>query len=390
MSKLYNTQKEITTNFRKFLSEKISKIRKTQLNILPEILFGMIQAESVSATDIAKNLKDEFSLVQFDSVAKRIRRFFNNKIFKPYEFYKDFISFVISNYKKKHHDKRVHLIFDHMFSHENYTVFMITMRVGKQGIPIWFRCFKGKDNSDAFATETIKDGITKVSEMFESTDLELIFLADRWFNSTELLRHIDSLGHTYCIRLKKNIHVYPFDKKESHIIQKYIGELSYYKHKSTTYKEIPFTDERYITNIVFSDWKDVEEPWIVATNGDTNRAIKDYSYRFGGIESVFKNQKTNGFNLEKICNANITAFTTMYTLLCVCITYLTLLGADYSKNTRCYKNEKIETHKTYILNGKRTKKRIMSLFNTGLTLFKRAFCSLKYIRLPFTFILYDI
>ena len=80
----------------------------------------------------------------------------------------------------------------------------------------------------------------------------------------------------------------------------------------------------------------------------------------------------------------------MYTLLCVCVTYLTILGADYSKNSRCYKNEKIETHKIYIVDETRTKKRVISLFNTGLTLFKRAFCSLKYIRLPFTFILYDI
>ena len=74
----------------------------------------------------------------------------------------------------------------------------------------------------------------------------------------------------------------------------------------------------------------------------------------------------------------------------MCLCNLTLLGADYSKNSRCYKNEKIETHKTYMINGKRIKKRIMSLFNTGLTLFNRAFCSCKYIRLPFTFILYDI
>ncbi|HIR74636.1 TPA: hypothetical protein IAB95_03970 [Candidatus Ventrenecus avicola] len=62
MSKLYNTQKEITTNFRKFFSKYIPNIRKTQLNILPEIIFGMIQAESVSAFDIAKTLKDKFSL----------------------------------------------------------------------------------------------------------------------------------------------------------------------------------------------------------------------------------------------------------------------------------------------------------------------------------------
>ncbi len=388
MSKLYNTQNQITTNFELFL--KKFHLRKTQLNILPAILFGIIQSESVSAPDIAKVLKEEFSLVQYDSVVKRIRRFFNNTLFDPYLFYKDFISYILDNYKKKHQDKRVHIIFDHMFSHENYTVFMLSMRIGKQGIPIWFQCFKGISDNEAFEIGTLKNAITQVSHLFQKRNLELIFLADRWFNSIDLLKHIDSLGHTYCVRLKKNMHVYPFVKKEGHVIQKDIGELSYFKYKSTTYRDIPLTDERYLTNIVFSDWSEVEEPWIIATNGDPSRAIKDYIYRFGGIESLFKNQKSNGFRLENISNANLQAFTTMYSLLCVCVTFLTILGAEYSKNTVCYKNEKIITHKTYIINGKRIKKRIMSLFNTGLTLFHRAFNSIKYIRIPFKFILYDI
>ena len=350
----------------------------------------MILSESVSAPDIARVLKDEFSLIQYDSVVKRIRRFFNNTLFESYAFYEEFISYIIDNYKKKHLDKRVHIIFDHMFSHENYTVFMLTMRIGKQGIPVWFQCFKGISENKAFELETIKNAITKVSDLFKHKDLELIFLADRWFNSIDLLKHIDSLGHTYCVRLKKNIHVYPYDPKEGHIIQKYISDLFYYKYKSTTYENILLSDERYETNIVFSDWANVEEPWIIATNGDTKRAIKDYSYRFGGIETVFKNQKSNGFRLENISNASLQAFTTMYALLCVAITYLTILGTEFSKNSKCYRNEKIETHKTYIKNGIQCKQRIMSLFNTGLTLFHRAFNSIKYIRIPFRFILYDI
>lgn len=61
--------------------------------------------------------------------------------FKSFKFV---IKYVISTYKKKHNDKRIHIIFDYMFSHDNYTVFMISMRIGKQGIPIWFRCFEKK------------------------------------------------------------------------------------------------------------------------------------------------------------------------------------------------------------------------------------------------------
>ena len=44
MSKLYNTQKDITSNFEIFLLNSVPNIRKNQLNIIPSILFGIIQA----------------------------------------------------------------------------------------------------------------------------------------------------------------------------------------------------------------------------------------------------------------------------------------------------------------------------------------------------------
>lgn len=181
MFKVYNTQKEIASNLKDFLLNAIPDIRKTQLKIIPFIVIGMLLSESCVASDIAKHLKDEFSEVQHESVVRRITRFFTNKLFNPYLFYDKIIHHVISSYKKKHSDKRVHIIFDHMFSHDNYTVFMITMRIGKSGIPLWFRSFKGK-TSDAFQEQLIMDGISYVCELFGS-DYDLIFLADRWFNS---------------------------------------------------------------------------------------------------------------------------------------------------------------------------------------------------------------
>lgn len=51
MTKLYNTQAEITNIIREFLKISIPNLRKTKLNIIPEILFGMISSESVVTTD---------------------------------------------------------------------------------------------------------------------------------------------------------------------------------------------------------------------------------------------------------------------------------------------------------------------------------------------------
>ena len=387
MNLIYNTQEEIASKMKQILKEIIPNIRKTVLNILPYIFIGMLNSESLVASDISKSLKDHFSLVQHDSVVKRIRRFFKNKLFHPYDFYDQIIRYVIHNYKNKHMDKRVHIIFDHMFSKDNYTVFMITMRVGKQGIPLWFRCFEGKDCPEAFEEDLLKEGISYVSELFSKEDFELIFLADRWFNSTSLMKHIASLGHTYHIRIKRNIKLLLYDKKENHDIWKWFDDLFAYEYHANYLFDIPITDQRYPVNIAISKKQDVEEPWLIVTNGDPKRAIKDYGYRYGGIETVFKNQKSNGFYLESTVNASLKYFETEYMMACLGVLYLTILGAEYSKNLRCYKNVKIITHKN-LKNGNRI--RVLSLFNTGLTLFKRAFNSSVYIRIPFRLILYDI
>lgn len=386
MNLIYNTQQDFATKIKQFLLKVDNNIRKTQLKIIPFISLGMILSESTVASDIAKNLKGDFSLIQHDSVIKRIKRFFTNKLFEPYSFYDKIIKFVISTYKKKHSDKRIHIIFDHMFSHDNYTVFMISMRIGKQGIPLWFRCFKGKDDSDAFTESLLKEGISYVSSLFDSS-FDLIFLADRWFNSTSLLEHINSLGHTYCIRFKKNVKTLLFQYRENHKIWMTIGDIKARKYTSKLFYDIEITDNKYKVNLAISKSNEHYEPWTIVTNGDPKRAIKDYSYRFGGIESIFKNQKSNGFYMESTVNASLKYFESMYTIACFTTLFLTIIGADYTKNSKCYKNVKLITHKRFKDNSV---KRVLSLFNIGLTLFHLAFNSSKYIRIPFSFTLYDI
>lgn len=125
-------------------------------------------------------------------------------------------------------------MFDHMFSHSNYTVFMMSMLIGKQRIPLWFRCFEGKSCPDAFKETLIKEGITYVSNLF--TEDKVVYL----------------------------------DKKENHEIRKTLAELPRYKYRVMKYPNIKITEEEYETNIVISDYADTIEPWGLATNKNLN------------------------------------------------------------------------------------------------------------------------
>jgi len=60
--------------------------------------------------------------------------------------------------------------------------------------------------------------------------------------------------------------------------------LPKYKYHAKAYDEIEFTEDKCITNIVISYSIDTDDPWILVTKGNSKRTIKDYSYRFGGIE----------------------------------------------------------------------------------------------------------
>ena len=104
------------------------------------------------------------------------------------------------------------------------------------------------------------------------------YLADRWFNSTSIMEHIKSLGKTYVIRLKKNLSILHFDKKDGHKVWKTLEELPKYKYHAQIYKDVELTEKLHITNIVISNSVDTDEPWILATNKNPTRAIKAYKW----------------------------------------------------------------------------------------------------------------
>lgn len=129
MNKLYNTQKNIASDLAKFL-QKVTNIKKPQLKIIPYIILGMIESESVVTTDIVKKLKDDFCFVNPFSTVRRLERFFNNPRFDIYQIYHEIISYVISNYNPK--NKEIHICMDHMYCRDDFTILFFSLKIDKQ------------------------------------------------------------------------------------------------------------------------------------------------------------------------------------------------------------------------------------------------------------------
>ena len=141
MNKLYNTQKNLASDLAKFF-KKVSNVTKPQLKIIPYIILGMIEAESVVTADIVKKLKGDFLKVFPASTTRRLERFFNNPKFNVYKFYDEIIREVIKNYKIN--KKEIHITMDHMYCRDDFTVLVFSMRLGKQRNTIMVQKFQRK------------------------------------------------------------------------------------------------------------------------------------------------------------------------------------------------------------------------------------------------------
>ena len=129
--KEYFNQEKIASSLRKFF--KNFSISKPHLKSLSYIITGMISAESVVTSDVSRKLKDDFSLIQLESIERRFRRFFKSFYNFAYSFYALFISYIINHFCGTHSNNRnLHISFDHMFCKEKFTILLFSLRIGKQ------------------------------------------------------------------------------------------------------------------------------------------------------------------------------------------------------------------------------------------------------------------
>lgn len=379
--KLYNTQADITSQLTNIFLEASPILSLPQARNLAIIIEAMIEASSIITSKIAYKLKGDFKENKPDSNQKRIYRFWQNPHVDLEKFFDDLMSFVFNKFDVKHKDSKVFVAFDHSYNRDDFTSLVVTLCIGKQAIPIYFRCFEGKKDNDAFSFKTIKDALTRAHSYFP--DSEIIFLADRWFNDPSIFNLIDSMADKYVIRTKTNIKI-SFDGKTFTPLSDIKANKFVAKHFNNVY----FSETQKVkTNIVISSSLNTDDPWYLVTNDNPKSAIKHYSKRFGGIEFVFKDQKSNGFNLEKTTTRNVEVFKKMFGATCIAIVWLTILGADYVKNKSHFKKV-VNFYDVKNVNGKPIRDK--SLFRLGMEIFFFALDNPLPFKLKYNFKLYDL
>lgn len=128
------------------------------------------------------------------------------------------------------------------------------------------------------------------------------------------MKYIEEKGAIYCIRVKSRLTFYIHNYGE---LAGYTKDVAPKEKEEQYFEKVIIVRHNFATKMAVSKLEGHKEAIYVLTNGNVEEGIKNYSYRFGSIESIFKNQKSNGFRLESTKMKNAQSFKTMFGLMCV-------------------------------------------------------------------------
>jgi hypothetical protein len=205
-------------------------------------------------------------------------------------------------------------------------VLVIAVIYKKRAIPIYWKILDKRGSTNLREQQSV---IKPVLRLFKN--YELVFLGDREFHGVEL---------SYWLKTKKSRHkiYFIFRQKQTTHFKKHRGKY----HKLSKLGISPGT-KIFFSNIYITKnkgfgrfnlaayWKrrynqkSEKEPWLLLTNLDNfEEVIKIYHYRMG-IEAMFKDCKTGGYNLEGT-KANVHRLTNLILLIAIAYTISALKG----------------------------------------------------------------
>ena len=266
---------------------------------LSSLISGMIEKGKSHLSKIGSGLPQNIN-----SLSKEIhtKRFLENKYTDYKIHYLPYLACIMASFSKNNAfstgNKNLKLVIDGSQTGSKFVTLMLSVVVGKRAIPIFWVVKKGKKGH--FPTDMHLDVVRQSIEMlrsFLSPDTTFTLLGDGEFDSVELQKccreelHIDYVLRTACDSLMyengdefqpKNI------KLDNETTTLFIPSIEFSKKK---FENVHF--------LCWFDQKIYDDPlFLISTLDNAPDIIDAYRQRFS-IETMFKDFKSRGFNLDK-------------------------------------------------------------------------------------------
>lgn len=287
--------KVLTEKIKAFIKKLGISINKTRLELLATVVACLLEGVKAHPVDIAEALEDNGS--KKEAKEQRIRRLLSNEALSPTIILPVLIELlrpillevpdIILVMDRTHWKRRG----------RNVNVLMVSLAFEGRAIPLFWIVLDYRGNS---SFEHWKQVFTPVIEKLQSQEWlkgkRIIVVADREFDSPSLPEWLKkTYGVESALRVKRSVYLNNDD-----VSIKFSEILKDFKKGTTrSYFDSTITkDSDFHMNILITWGKKYDEPLIIATTFyNPEMSVKYYTKRFG-IEPMFKDDKSNGFDIE--------------------------------------------------------------------------------------------
>src|SRR5215203_4511700 len=179
------------------------------------------------------------------------------------------------------------VIIDQSKVNDAHHMVMVSLRVGERALPLAWRV---KKTHGAIGFREQRDALAAVAALLPE-GVRPTLMGDRFYGSPALIAWCRDHGWGWRLRCKQDLRVFDHNGGETTLAECFArGE-----HRL---ENVALTGKRARTHVAMVHAEGQAEPWIIAMSEcPTPGRARDYGLRWG-IEAMFSDFKTRGFNLE--------------------------------------------------------------------------------------------
>jgi len=250
------------------------------------------------------------------STIRRFRRFLDNKRIDVPRLYTPLLHQALQGW----HHSTVYVALDTSMLWNRYCLVRLSLIYRGRAIPLVWKVLE--HGSAMVAYEDYHTLLDQAAQLLFSYHCRVIFLADRGFADTKLMRHLQQVGWHFRIRIKDNFWIYA---KGQH--PRKTGSFRLKAGHPRFWHEVEITEERFgPLHLAIGRPLDSNERWMVISDEPTDlETFREYGLRFD-IEENFLDDKSNGFQLEASLIRSAPALERLCLVLAITTLYLVSQG----------------------------------------------------------------
>ena len=289
---------------------------KRHLYTLIWMIVGLIESKTISLPEWTSSVASRATFAE--STVRRFSRWLHNERIEVHALYGPIIQEALTEWN----NQIIYLALDTSMLWDRFCHIRISVIYRGRAVPlIWKTIEHGSSTVSLEAYRTLLD---KAAKLLPSA-CEVVFLADRGFADTNLMKYLSHTLHWHWrIRIKSSFLVYRRHKRRCKI-----SNINLKRGQARFWHHVYITDKRFgAVHLALAKPRGIKDDWLIVSDQPTDvTTFDDYGYRFD-IEENFLDDKSSGFQVESSLIRSADALSRLFLVLAVATLFLVCQGTE--------------------------------------------------------------